>query len=86
MFLIDDILLFPARGVLHIFREIHDMAQQEAANEAEAVRMELAELYMMLETEKIPVEEFEKRESQLLDHLEQVESRMAAAASASEER
>ena len=86
MFIIDDLLLAPARGIFYVFREVHRQAQQQAANEAEAVRMELAELYMMLETEKIPAEEFEKRESQLLDHLEQAESRMAAAASASEER
>jgi len=86
VFIIDDLLLAPARGIFYVFREVHRQAQQQAANEAEAVRMELAELYMMLETEKIPAEEFEKRESQLLDHLEQAESRMAAAASASEER
>jgi hypothetical protein len=34
MFLIDDLLLSPVKGVLWIFREIHDVAQQELAGES----------------------------------------------------
>ena len=42
MFLIDDILLSPAKGVLWVFREIHDAAQQELAGESEAITAALA--------------------------------------------
>ena len=33
MFLLDDLLLSPVKGVLWVFREIHDAAQQELAGE-----------------------------------------------------
>lgn len=38
MVIADDILLFPMRGLLFIFREIHKAVQQEFKNEAEAIR------------------------------------------------
>ncbi len=50
MFLIDDILLAPAKGVLWVFQEIHDAAQQELAGESETITAALSELYMRLET------------------------------------
>ena len=34
MFLIDDVLLSPIKGILWVFREIHDAAQEEQAGEA----------------------------------------------------
>ncbi len=73
MFIIDDILLFPARSLMFIFREIQNAAQQEVANAAESIRVELAELYMMLETGRITEEEFDAREEQLLQLLDKAE-------------
>jgi hypothetical protein len=73
MILIDDILLFPLRGVAFIFREIHNAAQQEVANEADAIRTELRELYMMLETGRMTDEEFDAREKELLDRLDEAQ-------------
>lgn len=74
MLIIDDILLFPVRGIRFVFQEIHNAAEQEVAQDAEAVRTELRELYMMLETGQISEEEFETREKELLDYLERIES------------
>ncbi len=73
MLLIDDILFFPARSILWIFREIYNAAQQEIATEAEDIRAELGELYMMLETGKISEAEFDTREKELLDRLDEIE-------------
>lgn len=73
MLLIDDILLFPAKGFFYIFKQIHKAAEEEFLNE-ENVSAELSELYMMLETGKITEEEFNKRESELLNRLEQIEA------------
>ena len=73
MLLIDDILLLPFRGLMCVFREIHNAAQQEVANDAQAIRTELRELYMMLETGRITEEEFDDREKALLDRLEELE-------------
>jgi len=72
MFLIDDLLLSPAKGLFYIFKQIHKAAEEEFLNE-ENISAELSELYMMLETGKITEEEFDKRESELLKKLEQIE-------------
>ena len=73
MFLIDDILLFPMRSLMFVFREIQHAAQQEVANEADSIRIELGELYMMLETGRITEEEFDAKEEDLLRLLDEME-------------
>jgi hypothetical protein len=73
MLVIDDILLFPFRGLMFVFRGIQNAAQEEVAGDAEAIRTELRELYMMLETGKMAEEEFDAREKELLDRLEEME-------------
>jgi len=73
--IIDDILLFPLRGFFWISREIHNAAQQDLANEAEVIRTQLVELYMMLETGRITEAEFDAREKELLDRLDEIEER-----------
>src|SRR3990170_3644068 len=72
MFLIDDILLSPVKGLMYLSKQIHKAAEEEFLNE-ENVSAELSELYMMLETGKITEEEFNNRESELLNQLEQIE-------------
>lgn len=73
MLIIDDILLFPVRSILWIFREVHKTALQELATEADVINAELRELYMMLETGKISSQEFEAREKELLDRLDKIQ-------------
>jgi hypothetical protein len=75
MFLVDDILFSPVKGILWIFRELHNAAQQEQTNEAESLTAELSDLYMMLETGKITEEEFDEREGQILDRLDEIQDR-----------
>ena len=75
MLIIDDLLFFPVRSILWTFREIHNAAQEEQANEAEAITAELSELYMMLETGKITETEFDTREKTLLDRLDGIKER-----------
>jgi hypothetical protein len=70
MFLVDDILLSPVNGVLWVFKEIHDAAQQELAGESETITATLSELYMRLETGQITEEEFDAQEKTLLDRLD----------------
>jgi len=73
MLIIDDILLFPIKSILWMFREIHNAAQQELATEAETITVELSELYMMLETGRITEDEFDAREKKLLDRLDKIQ-------------
>jgi Gas vesicle protein G len=80
MFLVDDILLSPVKGVLWVFREVHDAAQQELAGESEAITAALSELYMRLETGQITEEEFDAREKGLLDRLDRLQAEEKAAA------
>ena len=78
MFLIDDILLAPAKGVLWVFREIHDAAQKEMAGESETITAALSELYMRLETGQITEMEFDAQETALLDRLDRLQADEAA--------
>ena len=80
MFLIDDLLLSPVKGVLWVFREIHDAAQQELAGESEAITAALSELYMKLETGQITETEFDAQEKVLLDRLDRLQAEEQAAA------
>ncbi|MDP1558030.1 MAG: gas vesicle protein GvpG [Nitrosomonas sp.] len=73
MFLIDDLLLSPFKGLLWIFKEVQEAAQQELDNEADAIKTALAELYMQLDTGQISEEEFTAEEKRLLDRLEAIE-------------
>jgi Gas vesicle protein G len=75
MVLVDDILMFPIRSVLWIFREIHDAAQEELANEADSITAELSYLYMRLETGRISEAEFAAEEKTLLDRLDSIQER-----------
>jgi len=75
MVLVDDLLMFPIRSVLWIFREIHNAAQEELAHEADAITAELTSLYMRLETGNISEEEFAVEEKTLLDRLDSLQKR-----------
>ncbi len=79
MLVIDNILTFPIRGLLNVFREIYKAAEQEYENEGEAIRAELRELYMRLETSQITEKQFDDAEQVLLDRLDQIEARDAGA-------
>jgi hypothetical protein len=80
MFLVDDILLSPVKGVLWVFKEIHDAAQQELAGESETITASLSELYMRLETSQITEAEFDAQEKTLLDRLDRLQAERITAA------
>jgi hypothetical protein len=70
MLLVDDILFSPVKGIMWIFRQIHELAEEELDGEADRIRENLTELYMQLETGEITEEEFEQQEAMLLDRLD----------------
>lgn len=70
--LIDDVLLAPFRGLVFVCREIAKNAQEQQLDD-EALRQELREAYMLLETGRINQEEFERRERLLVGRLEEIE-------------
>ena len=75
MVLLDDLLTFPIRSLLWIFREIYNAAQEELANESDSITAELSDLYMRLETGKISEEVFAAEERTLLERLDSMQAR-----------
>lgn len=74
MFFVDDLLMSPVKGVLWVFKEIHDAAQEELAGEAETITAALGELYMKLETGQLNEAEFDAQEKVLLDRLDRLQA------------
>jgi hypothetical protein len=74
MFLLDDILLSPVNGFVWLCRQIESAALKEFEVTPEQISEELSLLYMMLETEQITLEEFETRETELLDLLDELQA------------
>lgn len=73
MFLIDDLLLSPMRGLGFIFRSIHEAAQTAEEDEVQALKSELQEMYMRLELGEVTEEEFDAREEEILARLDSLE-------------
>ena len=80
MFLLDDLLLAPARGLHFIASSIHDAAQDEVENERQALRDELNDLYMDLEAGALSEEAFDAREEEILHRLDELQDLEAALA------
>jgi hypothetical protein len=65
-------LSFPFRGLLRVFEEVAERAEDELYNE-DAIMAELTELYKSLEAGLLSEEEFGERETELVQRLEAVE-------------
>jgi len=73
MFILDDLLLGPFKGLYWIGKEIHEAVLVEQTSQREAITTALSELYMELETGRIDEAEFDAREAELLDTLDQLQ-------------
>jgi Gas vesicle protein G len=74
MLVADDVVLFPFKSLLMIFREIYNAAIQEQEHEAEGIRNDLSQLYLSLESGAIDEATFDDRERELLDRLDALEA------------
>jgi hypothetical protein len=70
MFLLDDILLAPIKGLAAVCQKVHEAAQEDLQQEEKAILASLAELHQLLETGRIADEDFNTRECVLLDRLD----------------
>ena len=68
MFLIDDILLAPLKGVIFIGKKINEVIDREMSDEG-SVKERLMALQLKFEMDEIDEEEFDKREDELLKLL-----------------
>lgn len=71
MFLIDDILLAPLKGVIFIGKKINEVIEKEMSDEG-AIKERLMGLQLKFEMDEIDEEEYDRREDELLKLLEQI--------------
>jgi hypothetical protein len=71
MFIVDDILTAPGKAMLFLFRELAKKAKDEFLDD-DTVKEQLQEIYALLDSGTISGQEFESREVQLLQRLEQI--------------
>lgn len=64
MLVVDDVLLFPLKGLIGVFEKIHQMAKKETSDEKYALE-KLMELQLRYEMDEISEEEFKREEAKL---------------------
>jgi uncharacterized membrane protein len=69
MFLIDDILLAPLKGVIFLAEKINEVIEKETSDEG-TIKERLMALQLKFEMDEIDEEEYDKREDELLKILE----------------
>ena len=75
MFIIDDILLAPIKGVVYIAKKIHELAEEELVDTEEKLKRELLDIQMLFETDQISEEEYQKGEKDILGRLESLKEK-----------
>ena len=70
MFYLDDLVMSPFKGFLFIAKEVAKAVEQEKEKERTNNMAELSALHARLEAGEITEEEFDERESELLDLLD----------------
>ncbi len=68
MFLIDDILLAPLKGVIWIGERLNEIAEKEFSDEGR-IKEKLMELQLKFEMDEISEEEYNRQEKELLERL-----------------
>jgi hypothetical protein len=70
MFLLDDILLGPIKGLAVICRKVHEAAQKDLEKQEQDILSALTELHHLMDTGQIGDVDFNARECDLLDRLD----------------
>lgn len=70
MFLLDDILLSPMKGLVAVCRKVEEAARQELENQEKRAMSALGELHRRLEMGQIDEKEFDAAETRLLEQIE----------------
>jgi len=71
MFLIDDILLSPLKGIIWLGKKIDEIVEKEFSDEG-LIKEKLMELQMRFELDKISEKEYNKQEAELLARLDAI--------------
>ena len=71
MFILDDILLSPLKGLTWIAQQIDEVANKELTDEGQLMD-KLMELQLRFELDEIDVDEYNKLENELLERLDAI--------------
>lgn len=71
MFLIDDILLAPLKGVVWLGKKINEVVEKEFSDQGR-IKEELMQLQLRFEMDEINEEEYKKQEKELLERLDAI--------------
>jgi hypothetical protein len=74
MFLLDDILLSPVKGLMAIARKVQEIAKNDSDDQEKDILNSLRELHQQFESNSIGSEQFEERETALLDQLDAIQN------------
>ena len=72
MFLIDDILLAPLKGVIWLAEQIKEVADRELLDDEDKIKEKLMESQFKFELDQITEEEYKKQEKELLERLDAI--------------
>jgi hypothetical protein len=72
MFILDDILLSPMKGLAAVCRKVEEAARQELENREKGAMSALGELHRRLETGQIDETDFDLEETRLLEQIEDI--------------
>ncbi len=78
MFLLDDILLSPVKALAAIGRQVQDRAQKDLQDREKEIINSLTELNQMFESKSLSDEQFNDRESALLDQLDAIQNMLSS--------
>jgi hypothetical protein len=73
MFLVDDILLSPLKGLAAVCRKVEEAARQDLENQERQNMAALSELHRQLESGQIKEKDFDAQEARLLEHIEDLQ-------------
>jgi hypothetical protein len=71
MFLIDDILLAPLKGVIWMGKKINEIAESQLCDTGR-IKEELMALQLQFELDQISEQEYNEREKELLERLDAI--------------
>lgn len=71
MFLLDDLLMAPFKGMIFIAEKINEVIEKETSDEG-AIKERLMALQLKFEMDEITEEEYDEREDELLKLLENI--------------
>ncbi len=72
MIILDSILLSPIKGLMWLGDKINDIVQKEIDNK-DSLKEKLMELQLRFELDEISLEEYEEKEKELLERINQLE-------------